>query len=253
VPKFISELILEVKYNDLNHLEDLLKKNKGEVAGVMIEAIQGDGPSDDYFPNVRRLCDEHECVFILDEVKTGFRFDLGGAQKRFNIDPDVSCFGKAMCNGYPGSAVVGKKHVMKDRADTHMAATFHGDLLSTVAALATIDEMEKHDGIGHFWRLGQKLLEGLQRVFDETDAPLRATGYAPMPAVMPRGELKPGTPPNENPVLQFCAAMQRRGIYIVPHPWFLCLEHTEADVAAAIDAAYGAVSDTQMALIQAGK
>lgn len=244
VPRVMSELIQGVPYNDLNALEDLLKKNAGNVAGVIIESIQGAGPSPGYFDGVRRLCDEHGCVFILDEVKTGFRFDLGGAQKRFGIRPDVSCFGKAMCNGYPGSVVVGRRDIMAGRTDTHLAATFHGDLLSTVAALVTIRELEAHDGIGQFWRQGQRLLDGLQAVFDETGAPLRVVGYPPMPGVQ-------ATTDKGNALVEFCAGMQRRGIYVTPHPWFLCLEHTDADVERAIDAARGAARDCKERVAQA--
>ena len=100
-----------------------------------VESVQDNGPSPDYFPGVRRLCDEHGAVFILDEIKTGFRFGLEGAGPRFGAEPDLATFGKAMCNGYPAAVVVGKRSILEKRTDTHMAATFHGDLLSMAATL----------------------------------------------------------------------------------------------------------------------
>ncbi len=244
VPKVNQELSLSVPYNDLDALEQTLKDNAGQVAGVVIESIQGDGPADGYFPGVRRLADEHGAVFILDEVKTGFRFDLGGAQARWNIEPDLSCFGKAMCNGYPGSAVVGKRSIMASRTDTWVAATFHGDLLSTVAALATIRELEQNDGCGYFWRLGRRLLDGLNDVFEQNGLPYRATGFPPMPNVK-------CTEKDVDGVKCFCAAMQRRGIYVTGHPWFLSLSHAEADVDQALNAAADGADEIKQMLAQA--
>jgi glutamate-1-semialdehyde aminotransferase len=233
VPLYNRTLIQEVPYNDLPALQKKLEAFVGKVAGVMIEAIQWGGPSEGYFEGVRALCDEHGAVFILDEVKTGFRFDLGGAQRSFGIDCDIATFGKAMCNGYPGSVLVGRREFMEGRTDTHMAATFHGDLLSVVAALTVIRIMEERDGIGHFQRLGRKLIEGLNRIFTEAEAPLKVIGYPPMPWPVVTGQDDPNPCPEAfkgQAMNHFCAALQRRGIYATGHPWFLSLAHTDGDI-----------------------
>jgi len=244
VPKVNQALSLKVPYNDLDALEQTLKQNAGQVAAIIIESIQDDGPNEDYFPGVRRLADEHGAVFILDEVKTGFRFDLGGAQARWKIDPDLSCFGKAMCNGYPGSAVVGKRSIMEKRTDVWIAATFHGDLLSTAAALATIRELEDKDGCAYFWRLGQRLMDGLNEAFEQNGLPYRAAGLPPMPSVACLEKDVDG-------VKYFCAAMQRRGIYVTGHPWFLSLSHTEADIDQAVNAVADSAEELKQALAEA--
>ncbi len=240
VPRFNRETSLAVRYNDLPALQNLLHTFRGEVAGVLVESVQDNGPSPDYFPGVRRLCDEHGAVFILDEIKTGFRFGLEGAGPRFGAQPDLATFGKAMCNGYPAAVVVGKRSVLEKRTDTHMAATFHGDLLSVAAALTTIRVMKEQDGIGHFWRLGQRLMDGLNRVAREGEIPVKFIGFAPMPVLKPTDESDPTPCPNElrDEVLrQFCAALQRRGIFATPHPWFLSLSHTPRDIDRTIEVA----------------
>ena len=246
VPKFNRELILETPYNDLNVLSDLLNKNKGEVAGVMIESIQGNGPSPEYFPGVRKLCDEHGAVFICDEIKTGFRFGLGGAAPRFGIEPDLTTFGKAMCNGYPGAMLLGKREIMAGRTDTHMAATFHADLLSVVAALTVIRIMEERNGIDYFWKIGERLINGLNHAAREAEAPIKVGGFGPMPTPVPTSKDDPVPCPKgrgQEAVREFCAALQRRGIYANGHPWFLSLSHTEKDIDYTIDVAQDAMRE----------
>jgi len=234
VPRFHHDLVLTTPYNDLNALEQLFRQHPGQIAGVIIEAVQKDGPTPEFFPGVRRLCDEHGAVFILDEVKTGFRFDLGGAQVPFRIDADLAVFGKALCNGYPGSVVVGKRRVMEARADTYMAATFHADALSIAAAQTVLRVMRERDGITHFHRLGRRLMDGLNEVFRETRYPFRIGGFPPMPAPMETTEDDPVNPiPAEfkgKVVWEWCAAMQRRGVYVTRHVWFLSLAHTPEDI-----------------------
>jgi glutamate-1-semialdehyde aminotransferase len=258
VPRFNRELILSMPYDDLPALSKLLEDNKGEVAGVMIEAVQGAGPSPGYFDGVRRLCDEHGALLILDEVKTGFRFDLGGAQRPLKIDADLATFGKAMCNGYPGAVVVGKRKMMEGRTDTHMAATFHGDLLSVVAALTVIRVMKARDGIGYFQRVGRRLMDGLNGVFRDTEALVKMVGFPPMPTVVATGDGDPVACPEKHRAeacKQFCASLQRRGIYATPHPWFLSLAHSDDDIertiAIAADAAVES-RDTMRKLIADG-
>jgi glutamate-1-semialdehyde aminotransferase len=253
VPKFNREVSLAVPYNDLPALRKLLETMPGQVAGVLVESVQDNGPSPDYFAGVRRLCDEHGVVFILDEIKTGLRFGLEGAGPRFGAQPDLATFGKAMCNGYPGAVVVGKRSILERRTDTHMAATFHGDLLSVVAALTTIRVLKEQDGIGHFWRLGRRLMDGLNRVAREQELPIKFVGFAPMPVLKPTDETDPVPCPKElrDEVLkQFCAGLQRRGVFATPHPWFLSLAHTEQDIDKTIDVAAEAGPDLKEFLVR---
>lgn len=252
VPKVNESLILEVSYDDATALERVLAEHRDEVAGVIIEAWQGAGPSEGYFDRVRDLCDEHGAVFILDEIKTGFRVALGGAQEFLGIEPDLATFGKAMCNGLPGSALVGKAEILEPRTDTFMAATFHADALSLAAAEAVIDTMQAEDGIGQFRRLGRRLMEGIEQVFADAGFPLRMQGHSAMPQLAETSASdadRPTSPEHKGRALsEFCAAMQRRGFYVTGHVWFLCLAHTVEDIERTIAAAADAVQEASAAM-----
>ena len=211
-----------------------LEAHRGQIAGIIVESVQGDGRAPGYFNRVRQLCDEHGVVFILDEIKTGFRFDLGGAQVPYGIRADLATFGKAMCNGYPGAVLVGRADVMAARTDTYMAATFHADCLSLVAARTVIGQMQQRNGIAHFERLGRRLIDGFNAIFEQTGLPARMAGHPAMPTPLENGPddpQRPVTPAMAGQVLmELCTALQRRGIYGTPHPWFLSLAHTDEDI-----------------------
>jgi glutamate-1-semialdehyde aminotransferase len=242
-PHCEQELIRDIPYNDLTALKAALND---EVAAVIIEAYQGDGPSPGYFDGIRQLCDQHGAVFILDEVKTGFRFALGGAQEALNIKPDLATFGKAMCNGYPGSVVVGKRAILEPRSDTFIGATFHGDLLSIAAARVVMKILRERDGIAHIARLGRKLIDGLGAVFANRGFPMRMRGWPAMPEVTPTDN-----PPPElagKVLTEWCAAMQRRGFYMTGHCWFISLSHTDEDIERTIAAGNEAVTDALAAI-----
>jgi glutamate-1-semialdehyde aminotransferase len=245
-PHCEGELIFSVPYNDLSALNAMLEQQNGQVAAVIIEAFQGDGPSPGYFDGVRQLCDQHGAVFILDEVKTGFRFAPGGAQEVFKIKPDLATFGKAMCNGYPGSVVVGKRAILAPRSDTFIGATFHGDLISIAAARAVARIMRERNGCALIARLGTRLMAGLADVFKTRGYPLRMRGWPAMPEVV-----QVDNPPAElagKVLTEWCAAMQRRGFYLTGHCWFISLAHTAEDIERTIAAGDEAVTDALAAI-----
>lgn len=113
-----------------------------------------------YLRELRAACDKTGCILIFDEVITGFRFDLGGAQKLWNVTPDLACFGKSMANGMPLSAVVGKKEIMSKMIppdNIFFSGTFFGETLSLAAAIATIKKLEKEDVVNGLWLTGGEL------------------------------------------------------------------------------------------------
>ena len=235
VPACYQELTIEVPYNDLDQLAAKFDENRNAVAAVIIEAVRDNGPDAGYFDGVRRLADEHGAVFVLDEVKTGFRFALGGAQEYFGIQPDLATFGKAMCNGYPGSVVVGRREILAARADTYMGATFHADAVSVAAALATITELEKRDGIAHQWRLGKQLIAGLQRIFNDAGVGLEIHGFPCLASVA-------AAAPHDTRLRdRFLDCLITEGVYLTSHPWFLSLAHTQADIDLSLTKAESAI------------
>ncbi|AIK96935.1 aminotransferase class III [Candidatus Paracaedibacter acanthamoebae] len=167
VPKAVCGLTSPVPYNDLNQLETLLKTK--EYAAVIMEPCNTTMPAAGYLQGVKDLCETHGSVFILDEIITGFRFALGGAQQYFGVTPHLSCFGKAMGNGMPISAIVGCTDIMKEMEEIFFSGTFGGEALSIAAAIATIDKIEKEDVTDQLWSFGKELATQIQTIINDHD------------------------------------------------------------------------------------
>lgn len=155
VPKAVSDLSTIVPYNDLDRLEAELKNET--YACLVMEPTNVTTPLDGYLQGVKDLCDKYGTLLVFDEVITGFRFALGGAQEYFGVTPHLSCFGKAMGNGMPISAIVGRNDIMKEMEEIFFSGTFGGETLSLAASLATIQKMEQQSVINHLWSYGDSL------------------------------------------------------------------------------------------------
>lgn len=164
VPQGCIDLQFAFEYNDIDSLKRIFIENPGEIAAVIMEPIGAILPEDNFLAKVRDLAHDHGAVFIFDEVATGFRFSLGGAQEYFDVIPDIACFGKAMGNGMPISAIVGKREYMQVFDDVFFSFTFGGECLSLAGSIATINEMREKNVIAHLWELGRRLQDGYNRL-----------------------------------------------------------------------------------------
>ena len=163
IPKEISNLTKTFEYNDIESLEELFKTYPNEIAAVILEPIQANGPKDDFLQKVKELTHENGAVLIFDEVVSGFRYALGGASEYYDIVPDMAAFGKGMGNGLPISAVAGKKEIMKQIEEgIFVSTTFGGESLSMAGSLAALKILEKPGVYEHIWKLGSILKEGLE-------------------------------------------------------------------------------------------
>src|SRR3989344_1675727 len=142
VPRSTRKLTHKFEYNNLASLEKIFRHYKNQVAAVIMEPMSYEEPKNNFLQKVKALAHKHDALLIFDEVITGFRFDLGGAQKLFRVTPDLAAFGKSMANGMPISALVGKRQYMEKVKDIFYSFTQGGELLSIAAAIATIREME---------------------------------------------------------------------------------------------------------------
>lgn len=143
VPGAVGELTHKFPYNDLDALKRLLEAHRGEFAAVMMEPMNAEEPRVGYLQGVRDLAHEHGALFVLDEIITGFRYHLGGAQTLFEVTPDLATFGKSMGNGFPISAIVGRARYMAQMEEIFFSSTFGGEALSLAATLATIRKMQR--------------------------------------------------------------------------------------------------------------
>lgn len=136
-------LISKFNYNDLESLETLLKKEPDAYAAIIMEPANAIEPAPGFLEGVRDLAHKYGALLVFDEIVSGWRTSLGGAQAYYNVTPDLSCFGKAMGNGMPIAALVGKRDYMKTVEKVFLSSTFGGETLSLAASLATIEKMKK--------------------------------------------------------------------------------------------------------------
>ncbi len=164
IPKCVGELTHKVPFNDLNYVEDLMQLWAGEVAAIIIEPAGMEEPNPGYLESLKRLAHHHGALLIFDETITGFRFSIGGAQSLYGVIPDLATFGKAIANGMPLSAVVGRSDVMMEMKEIFFSSTFGGETLSIAAALSVIKKMEQEPVIDKIWATGKTLSDGVEQI-----------------------------------------------------------------------------------------
>ena len=167
VPKAVASLTWSFTYNDLGSLERLFDIYRGEVAAVIMEAVGVVEPDVGFLEGVRDMAHKNGALLIFDEIVTGFRLAEAGAQEYFSVTPDLACFGKAMANGYPLSAVVGRRDVMELFDEIFFSFTFGGETVALAACLATIDVFQTQDVLPHIWQQGQRLKGGYNALAKE--------------------------------------------------------------------------------------
>lgn len=190
VPEAVRALSATFPFNDADALEDLLSAEPEAFAAVILEPAGLEPPAPGFLEAVRALCDRHGTVLVFDEIVTGFRIHLGGAQARFGVTPDLAAFGKAMGNGMPISAVVGRRGIMRRMEDIFFSGTFGGEALSLAAALATVDVLEREDGPARIASTGATLIGQVEEIIhdNELSEELHTKGESWWPGVLATGE-----------------------------------------------------------------
>jgi len=174
-----------VEWNDLPALEKLLVQNGNDIAAVLMEPVMvnlaGCRPEPGYLEAVRELCTRHHIVLIFDEVLTGFRMGLSGAQGHFQVTPDMTTFAKALGGGMPVSAFCGKQEIMDVITKTEVVAggTYNGHPMAMAAVIATIEELEKDEGAAfrHIDKMGTMLKDGLDKIAEDRGLNLLLQGF----------------------------------------------------------------------------
>ncbi|MFC3031820.1 aminotransferase class III-fold pyridoxal phosphate-dependent enzyme [Pseudoalteromonas fenneropenaei] len=162
IPDAVCELTHKFNYNDIASLEQVFAQHK--LAAVIMEPMNVAYPEPGFLEQVRQLCDQHNTLLIFDETITGFRFHLNGAQTLFNVTPDLSTFGKGMANGWPLSAVVGKRRIMMLMEEIFFSGTFAGDAVALTAASTVIDKMQRDNVLDHIAEQGEYLISQLNNL-----------------------------------------------------------------------------------------
>jgi glutamate-1-semialdehyde 2,1-aminomutase/spore coat polysaccharide biosynthesis protein SpsF len=167
VPEDVRHLTHRIPYGDDPNVNRPPFPWAHTVAAIIVEP--NDNP--EYLKGLREHCTKHGIVLIFDEIITGFRYDLGGAQKLYGVTPDLACFGKAMANGMPISALVGKRNIMKmmESPDVFYSGTFFGETLSIAAAIATIKKLEREKVIPYLYEMGTKVINLIGELIDSEE------------------------------------------------------------------------------------
>jgi len=238
VPKCVQDLTVEFEYGDLAELEAKLDAHKGDVAGIIITPVGHPlakpvmAPPPGYLQSVRALADKHGALLIFDEIRSGFRVALGGAQAHYGVTPDLSTFGKAMANGYPISAVVGRAKFMDVcEKKVFVSSTFFPNSLEMAAAMKCLEILQRDKVIDIVWEKGEAFLRALEEIVKEAGAPATVSGIPPMPYLT----FDKVDDQYKERREKFYTQAIRRGLFIQPyHHWYISARHTAADLEKAL-------------------
>jgi glutamate-1-semialdehyde 2,1-aminomutase len=248
IPDGIRSYIRTLPFNDVDALEDYFADYGHQTAAVIVEPAAGNAfgilPEPGFLEKLRELCTKNECVLIFDEVKTGFRFALGGAVETFGVIPDIATYAKALGNGVPVAAIALAAEMVDGwkLGGIAQAGTFGGNGIATAAAKATIGQLIDTDAFSKIEKVGKALMEGLARILVEYGVEGDVIGHPSMFSVY-MGE---GRPTEFRDIAAHDArlytatidGMIRRGVMPcidAREPWFLSASHTMEDVAVTLD------------------
>lgn len=182
------EDVVVLPWNDLALFEKRVHQQGDEIAAVIMEPVMCNTgcilPVEGYLEGVRDICSRHGIVLIFDEIITGFRLGLSGAQGYFGVTPDLATFGKAMASGFTLSCLAGRRELMELIAQGRVnhSGTFNSNVAAMAAAYATLEELERDEGriYGHLFDLGQSLMEGIRALARKKGTDVLVQGPGPM-------------------------------------------------------------------------
>ncbi|OKJ78312.1 aspartate aminotransferase family protein [Streptomyces sp. CB02460] len=251
-----ARTVITCEYNDLEAVAEAFAGRGEEIAAVIVEPIAFNAslhPDPGFLDGLRKLTTDHGALLIFDEVITGFRLGLGGAQAQLGITPDLTTLGKALGNGVPVAALVGSERYMSRFATTPQgtvpySGTHNGNGLAVAAANATLGVMEREPVHEHLARLGDRMRAGLREVARNCDVPAVVTGSSSIYNLLFTGTV-PRTfadllAVDESLFLTYRTEMVRRGVLEMPLPLMraqVTYSHTDADVDRALETAEAAL------------
>jgi glutamate-1-semialdehyde aminotransferase len=239
IPTKLYEDVHEFHYNDLDELETIMKEHGNDMAAIIVTPVghpladKVQMPKPGFLEGVRALADKYGTVLIFDEIRSGFRVHIGGAQKLFGITPDISVFGKAMGNGYPIGAVVGKKEYMKVLADkVFLSSTFFPNSMEQIACLKTIEILQRDNILDVVAQKGNMFGKLLEDVVSKSGYDVEFSGAPWMPFITFNKD-KDGLYKKLRPA--FYTELIRRKVFLQPyHHGYVCYRHTDEDLRYAV-------------------
>jgi glutamate-1-semialdehyde 2,1-aminomutase len=237
VPRVLKKLTHFTPLNDANYLEDVLKKHAHEIGAFLIEPIMGNCCSitatREYMLDARALCDRHNVIMIVDEVKTGFRVARGGVQELMGFRADLCTFAKAMGNGYPISAVAGREDIMMQVSQgvTH-GGTYTCHSVALAAAEKTLEILDETPALETIAKYGDDLNAGMSQILNDRNIPHSFTGHGAMSGLFfreqPPGNYRDWLNSDYTFYDTMAPKLHEYGVLCEPdsrEPWFICEAH----------------------------
>jgi glutamate-1-semialdehyde 2,1-aminomutase len=249
IPETTREEFIILPWNDLDLVRKTVQENYEDIAAIITEPVMCNNgcilPVEGFLQGLRDICTEFGITLIFDEVITGFRLSLGGAQSYYGVTPDLSIFAKAFASGYPISAIVGKYEWMRliEQSKVIHAGTMNSSNATVAAALATINILQTENPYDRMFKLGNVLMEGLRKVAARNNkkilvqgpGPMFNTAFTDLDAILDyRDTLKT----DKQQLGNFIAGMHKKGVRVIGRGlWYISAVHTEEDIQQAIDTA----------------
>ncbi len=231
IPPEYKAHVYHVQYNDLEDLEETVGKHSGDLAGVILCPLKHDFardqelPAPGYFEGVRKICDRERMVFIMDDVRCGFRLQFEGSHEYFQANPDLVCFGKAISNGYPLAVLAGKKAMMDFAKKVMFTATHFFSAVPFAAAIACMEEIKGSGAIEKIYRHGMMLKKGIESQAQSRGIAIHYTSHPAMPFLTFENDT------TFEKARFFGGEAAKRGIIVHPlHNWFVSAAHEESDI-----------------------
>lgn len=180
VPRELQDTALPFSYNNIGELENLIDKHGQEIGVIIMEPQRNSAPEPGFLEGVRHLATQIGAVLIFDEVTSGFRMNVGGIHLKLGVDPDIAVFGKALGNGFPISAIIGRREIMDCAQDSFISSTFWTERIGFVAALATMKKMELFNVPEHLVRYGDRINRGWERIAQNNGLDIAISGIPPL-------------------------------------------------------------------------
>lgn len=252
VPADFTKHTQVCQYNDLDSVKSVFEQYPQEIACVIVEPVAGNmncvPPKNGFLQGLRALCDQYGALLIIDEVMTGFRVALGGAQAHYQVTPDLTCLGKVIGGGMPVGAFGGKKAIMHHLAPlgpVYQAGTLSGNPIAMAAGLACLTELSKSGNEQKLAQLTKQLAEGLKQRAAKHGIPLVVNYVGGMFGIYFTDQAEVSSYQqvmacDSERFKQFFHAMLEQGVYLAPSAFeagFMSLAHSEADIEQTLDAA----------------
>lgn len=245
VPNALSRFTLELDYNNIQQANELFEHLGDQIAGILMMPYEVEEPRPGYLQGLRDLCIKHNAIFALDEVRSGFRVAVGGAQQYFDVGADLVMYSKAMANGYAISALGGRAEIMENILDVGMTLTFFRNPEAMAAAKTTIEIIASESVPKRLAGSGQLLIQGIDAAAAKIGVPARAAGFPATP-LLHFGYSHSSQ--SDRALQYFTNSMLSKGV-ILPsrHHWFVSAALADADIEYVLKAAETALEETAWA------